>query len=185
MTLPIVVIGAFAIVAATNGGGSSSNSSPGPGSPLTPSAPPNATRQAAACTKVLAQLPVQLGTLAPRVVRPNPPTAFVVAWGNPAVILSCGAARPKSLHPGSSTQYFQNGTVASGPYFDATKGSGGRTDWITVDRAAYISISVPPKYQGSTVLPPLSDAIAKALPAVCGVPDNNGKTSLPLCTQRK
>ncbi len=45
---------------------------------------------------------------------------------------------------------------------------------------------MPSKYQGSTEVPPLSDAIAKALPAICGVPDNNGNAgSLPLCTQRK
>ena len=171
-------------MAATDGGGSS-DATKGPGGPLTVSAPPNVTSQASACTKVLAQLPVQLGALAPRVVHAMPDTPFVVAWGNPAVILRCGVARPKSLHAGSSTQYFQNGNAANSPYFDVTKGDGGNV-FTTVDRAAYVEIDVPTKYQGATAVPPLSDAIAKALPPVCSVPDSNGQTgSLPLCTRRR
>ena len=182
--MPLLVLAAFAIVSATDGGGSS-DAAKGPGGPLDLSAPPQATAQAAACTKVLAQLPVQLNNLAPRIVHPSPPTPFVVAWGNPAVILRCGVDRPKSLVAGSSTQYFQNGTAADGPNFDVTKADGANV-FTTVDRAAYISITVPSKYQGGTAVPPLSDAIAKALPAVCSIPDNNGNTgSLPLCTRRR
>ena len=182
--MPILVVGAFAIVAAS-GGSSSSSSSAQPTAALTPTAGPNIASEAAPCTKVLAQLPLQLGTLDQRIVHPKPDTPFVVAWGNPAVILRCGAARPKSLHPGSSTQYIQvAGTVPDAPYYDVTSTDGDEV-YTTVDRAAYVSITVPTKYQGATVVPPLSDAIAKALPAVCGVPDNNGSTgSLPLCTQR-
>ncbi len=184
MTLPILVVAAVAIVAATGGGSSSSSSSSQPTAALTPTAGPNIVSQAAACTKVLAQLPLQLGTLDQRVVHPKPDTPFVVAWGNPAVILRCGAARPKSLHPGSSTVYVQNGTIASGPFFDVTVDHDGSV-FTSVDRAAYVSVTIPTKYQGATIMPPLSDAIAKALPAICSVPDNNGSTgSLPLCTQR-
>ncbi len=176
---------AVALVAATAGGDSSSSPSKSPGGPLNASAPPQVGAQAAACTKVLAQLPVKLGALAPRIVHPSPPTPFVVAWGNPAVVLRCGEAKPASLRPGSSTQFFQNGTAADGPYFDVTKGDGGNV-FTTVDRAAYVAVVVPRQYQGATVVPPLSDAIAKALPAVCSVPDSNGRTgSLPLCTRRK
>ena len=171
-------------MAATAGGDDSSKASKGPGAPLTLAAPPSYAQQAAPCTKVLAALPVKLNDLDPRTVRPTPDTPFVVAWGNTAVGLRCGAAKPASLRPGSSTQYFQNGTAADGPYFDVTKGDGGNV-FTTVDRAAYVSISVPTTYQGATVVPPLSDAIAKALPAVCSVPDNNGRTgSLPLCSRR-
>lgn len=170
-------------MAATDNGGSS-GSSRGPGGPLTVSAPPNVSAQAAACTKVLAQLPVQLGTLAPRVVHANPDTPFVVAWGNPAVILRCGVTRPKSLQAGSSTQYFQNGNATS-PFFDVTTSDGSNV-FTTVDRAAYVSITVPGKYQGSTAVPPLANAIGKALPAICSIPDSNGNAgSLPLCTRRK
>ena len=171
---------------ATNDSGSSPSSSSQPTAALTPSAGPNIVSQAAPCTKVLAQLPLQLDTLDQRVVHPKPDTPFVVAWGNPAVILRCGAARPKSLHPGSATLYIQvAGTVPSAPYYDVTSTDGAEV-YTTVDRAAYVSITVPSKYQGSTEVPPLSDAIAKALPAICGVPDNNGNAgSLPLCTQRK
>ena len=180
--MPLLVIAAVAIVSTT--GGSSSKGSTPPG-PLTLAAPPFATQQAAACTKVLTLLPVQLNKLAPRAVHTTPDTPFVVAWGDPAVILRCGVARPVSLKPGSSAQYFQNGNAANGPFFDVTKGKDGNV-FTTVDRAAYVSITVPSAYQGATQVPPLSDAIAKALPAVCSVPDNNGNSgTLPLCTQRR
>jgi hypothetical protein len=56
--------------------------------------------------------------------------------------------------------------------------------FTTVDREAYVSITVPGAYQGSAVLPPLSQAIAAALPAVCSTdpatPDPN-----QLCTRRR
>ena len=144
-------------------------------------APPHATAEQVPCTKLLSQLPVQLAKLAPRVVHAHPDTPFVVAWGDPAVVLSCGADRPKSLHAGSSAQYFTNGP-GTGPYYDVVS-SGGANVWTTVDRAPYISITVPSKYQGGTVLPPLSRAIAAALPSVCSTAD-----TAPLqkrCTRRR
>jgi hypothetical protein len=55
--------------------------------------------------------------------------------------------------------------------------------WTTVDRGPYISITVPAKYQGSAVLPPLSQAIAKALPAVCST-DPSEPDPAKLCTRR-
>ena len=63
---------------------------------------------------VVAELPVQLGTLAPRVVRTS--LGDVVAWGDPPVVLACGAAKPKALYPGSGEQVFNAGEVA-GPYY--------------------------------------------------------------------
>jgi hypothetical protein len=124
---------------------------------------------------------VQLGNLKPRVVHTRPDSPFVVAWGDPPVVLACGVDRPKSLHPGSSAQYFTNGP-ASGPFYDVSSG-GGANVWTTVDRGPYISITVPSQYQGATVVPPLSRAIAKALPAVCTTESTAdvGK----LCTRRK
>jgi hypothetical protein len=131
---------------------------------------------------VLVELPVQLGTLAPRVVNPRPDSPYIVAWGNPPVVLRCGVDRPKALVPGSSAEFINGGDVA-GPYFDVTRGQDGNV-YTTVDRAPYISITVPTKYQGGTVLPPLSTAIAKALPAVCST-DPNEPDPDKLCTRRK
>jgi hypothetical protein len=179
------VIIALAIGAATNSGDSGSGATTGaPGGPLPPlraSAPPNAARQTAACAKVLAELPVQLGRLPGRIVHTSPDTPFVVAWGDPAVVLACGAARPKSLHPGSTAQDFTNGP-AGGPFYDVTS-AGGANVWTTVDRGPYISITVPDAYQGGDVVPPLSLAIAKALPAVCST-DPATPDLGRLCTRR-
>jgi len=124
---------------------------------------------------------VTLGKLQPRVVHTKPDTPYVVAWGDPAVVLRCGVDRPKDLVPGSSARYFDAGNVA-GPYFDITGGSEGYV-WTTVDRGPYISISVPAKYQGNEVVPPLAQAIGTALPAVCTTNDAVPDPS-KLCTRR-
>ncbi|WP_375479951.1 DUF3515 family protein [uncultured Jatrophihabitans sp.] len=181
--MPFVVIAAFALAAITGNTGSSTPSSSGAPLPaISASAPPQATAQAANCAKVLAALPVSLGKLTPRVVHTKPDTPNVVAWGDPAVVLSCGAGRPKDLVPGSSAKFVVAGPAA-GPWYDVTTAGGGDV-FTTVDRAAYISISVPAKYPVVNVMPPLSDAIAKALPAVC---DGSGTAADPddLCTRRK
>jgi Protein of unknown function (DUF3515) len=177
------VLVALAIGAATGGNKSNSMTDPTSGvlPPVTAAAPPQAAVQAGPCAQLLTHLPVQLGRLAPRVVHTKPDTPYVVAWGSPAVVLSCGVDRPTSLKPGSSTQ-FQAGGVETGPYYDVTAGSGGNL-WTTVDRGPYISILVPAKYQGSDILPPLSQAIAKALPAVCST-DPNTPDPAKLCTRR-
>jgi len=183
--VPLVVILAllFATLSGTTGGAdSTANPTNGALPPVTASAPPHAAADSAACTKVLEQLPVALGSLQPRVVHTKPDTPDVVAWGNPPVVLACGVDRPKSLQPGSSVEDILGGDDA-GPYYDVTE-SGSAAVWTTVDRAVYIAITVPVKYQGADVLPPLSKAIAAALPAVC---DGSGTAPNPadLCTRRK
>lgn len=177
-----MVIAALAIGAVTGSGTSSGSSSSAAPPVLTPPAPPHAQAETVPCTKVLQQLPVDLGRLKGRVVHTHPDTPFVVAWGDPAVVLACGVDRPKALHPGSSEQAFNAGDLA-GPYFFVSR-SGDADVWTTVDRAAYISITVPSKYQGSAVVPPLSRAIGKALPAVCTT--NSATPDVDkLCTRRK
>ena len=129
----------------------------------------------AACAKVQEQLPVSLLKLAPRVVH----TQFAVAWGDPAIVLRCGVARPNALHPGSSVQFFDGGEI-SGPYFDITR-DGDANVYTTVDRPVYLAIVVPGKYQGASVITPLAADIAKALPSVC----NPGPSGANLCDRRK
>jgi hypothetical protein len=172
---------ALAIGAITDNGDSSANPSAGPLPVLSPPAPANAAAQAAPCALVLAQLPVQLGTLQGRVVHPHPESPYVAAWGDPAVVLSCGVERPKDLVPGSDA-VFQSGGVDTGPFYDVTS-DGDANIWTTVDRGPYISITVPAKYQGADVLTPLSTAIATALPAVCST-DPNETDVTKLCTRR-
>jgi hypothetical protein len=132
---------------------------------------------------VIEQLPVVLGRLAPRVVHPHPDSPYVIAWGDPAVILRCGVDRPKDLKAGSSAQFFPGGNPSTGPWYDITR-SGQANVWTTVDRSVYLSIEVPAKYaSGPVVL--LSRVIAKALPAVCST-DSTKYALHPekLCTRR-
>ena len=181
--MPFVVIVALAIAAISGTGPSDSgNATSGPLPVLTPPAPPQANAQASACNKVLEQLPVQLGTLQPRVVHTHPDSPYVVAWGNPAVVLTCGVERPKDLRPGSSAEFVTAGPD-TGPFYDVTNAAGSNV-FTAVDRAPYISVVVPGKYQGADVMPALSDAIAKALPAVCTT-DPNTPNPDRLCTRRK
>jgi Protein of unknown function (DUF3515) len=180
-----VVVIALAIGAISgSGGGSDSTQNPTAAAlpALTPSAPPRATAEAASCNKVLEQLPVRLGRLEPRVVHSHPDSPYVVAWGDPAVVLECGVDRPKDLVPGSATEFLAGG-VTGGPFYDVTR-RGAANVWTTVDRGPYLSITVPAKYQGADVLPPLSTAIAKALPAVCST-DPNEPDPTKLCTRRR
>lgn len=180
--MPFVVIVALAIgLSGKDGSGSSTSPTSGPLKALTPAAPPQANAQAAACNKILEQLPVQLGALQPRVVHTHPDSPYVVAWGDPAVVLSCGVDRPKELAPGSGTEFVTAGPD-TGPFYDVTS-QGGSNVFTAVDRAAYIAIVVPGKYQGADVMPPLSQAIAKALPAVCST-DPNTPDPAKLCTRR-
>jgi hypothetical protein len=137
---------------------------------------------------MLQHLPLQLNGLPARTVHPVPDNPFVVAWGDPAIVLRCGVARPADLHPGSSTQFISGSSTATiGPFYDVTS-SDGTEIYTTVDRAVYIDIAIPSKYQGGTYLPIFSRAIDAALPAVCygGQP---GAGTLPpteqLCTRRK
>jgi hypothetical protein len=183
VTVPLLVLGLLAVAAITGVGGGSSDSGPSGPPPLTASAPVHAAAEAAPCAKVLAELPVQLGSLDPRVVHVRPDTPNVVAWGDPAVVLACGVARPAALHPGSSEQVFNAGDLA-GPYYVVSR-SGNANVYTIVDRQPYVAITVPAKYQAADVLPALVGAVGKALPkAVCST-DPNTPNPDDLCTRRK
>lgn len=188
MTLPVVVIlvflfvGVFGSPSATT---PSSSSQPSALPPLTPSAPPSDPATVGPCTKVLAALPETLAGLPGRVVRPKPDSVFVVAWGNPAIVLKCGMPRPAALKPGSSAQLFSaNG--AEGVFWLPVRGPSATT-WTTVDRAVYVQVTVPNSYK-QPPLAPLGEAIAKALPRVC-VPQSAPGQPLPpqqhLCAERR
>ncbi|MGI8760485.1 MAG: DUF3515 domain-containing protein [Jatrophihabitantaceae bacterium] len=183
MTLPVVVVLVFAIAALTHTSSAphpSASNAPPP--PITVAAPPSSPATEAACTKVLEQLPTQLDGLNPRVVHTNPSSPFVVAWGDPAVVLSCGVARPGGLKPGSAEFV----PVVDGVAFFTTD-TGDRYVYTTIDRAAYVQVSLP-KSRGAGPLPRLADAIARALPAVCVPQAGPGETPpapSTLCTNRK
>ena len=116
------------------------------------------------CANVISALPLVVAGEQVRRTVSDPASPSIVAWGDPAIVLRCGVARPASLKPGSSTVYVTGG-VGSGPYYDVTTHDGANV-WTTVDRAVYIEVTVPTKYN-SAPLTAISQAIAKTLPAVC------------------
>ena len=189
MTVPLVLllVLVFGLLMSTGGGSGSSGTSTAPGAlpALTPSAPPSQAAAVAPCTRLLQNLPVRPAGLAPRAVHPHPDSEFVVGWGDPAVILRCGVARPADLHPGSTAQFLQIGQASGtgGVYFDVTS-SGGDQIYTSVDRVVYVEITVPPKYSGSP-LPSLADAIAKSMPPVCVGAQSGSTPTDKLCTHRK
>jgi len=188
VTVPIVVILALVFGLTFGGGAGSVGSSTAPGAlpALTPSAPSPDPAAVKPCTALLEDLPIHLGKLAPRAVHPKPESLFVLAWGDPPVLLRCGVARPADLRPGSSAQFFQVGTAqgSGGVYFDVTSQDKDEV-YTTVDRAVYIQITVPSQYHSDPVVT-LANAIAKALPPVCvGGQLPGGTDPSRLCTHRK
>lgn len=153
-------------------------------SPTTPSAlpavsaeaPPLAATYSKQCTTVLQKLPIQLNGLVQRVVHPTPDSPFVVAWGDPPVVWSCGVDRPSELKAGSSAQII----AIDGVNFLPVAGKDATT-WTAIDRAVYLDVVVPSSYR-QPPLTAIADAIA-ALPAVCTV--DAARPTAEQCTRRK
>ena len=139
------------------------------------SAPPANAAADAPCQGVEQKLPITLAGLGGRPALSS--WAYVDAWGDPAVVLRCGVPRPAGLSPGSSAQIIAIDGVNWLPVQQSKQ-----TVWTSVDRAAYVEVSVPRSYT-QPPLAPISDAIAAALPAVCDVDPNESDLS-KLCTRR-
>jgi hypothetical protein len=148
---------------------------------VTVSAPP-ATDAAtvSTCAQVISALPLTLDGQNLRRTVSDPASGLIQAWGDPAIVLRCGVARPKTLVPGDSTQIY--GVIAGGPFYDVTSNNGANV-YTSIDRAVYIEITVPQKYHSDPIVP-VSKAIAKVLPAVCST-DPNEPDVTKLCTRRK
>jgi hypothetical protein len=176
--LPVTVVLAFLLTAGGSGpkpAPSTSPSSTGPLPAVTVAAPPSPnTATQRACITVFARLPVQLGSLAPR--KTDTDSSFVVAWGNPAIVLRCGVARPAILGSPQAAQLIDVNSVIWQP--DPQKD---RTVYTAVDRSVYIEVIVPADVDEP--LPLLAPAV-QALPQVCTATDAAGNTTnskLPIC----
>jgi Protein of unknown function (DUF3515) len=131
------------------------------------------------CAQVLSDLPIQLNGANPRIVH----TTQAVAWGNPAIVLRCGVARPADLAPPPKGPAEVAGINGLNWLVDDGKRA---IVYTLVDRAIYIEVSLPAGADPSASMPVLSDAVAKALPApVCYVQDKIvSAPDLPMCTRR-
>ncbi|MDQ2837354.1 MAG: DUF3515 domain-containing protein [Actinomycetota bacterium] len=174
IALPITVVLAFVLTAHGSGHPHSAGSSTSPLAAVTVPAPPSpSTATANACVKVFAQLPVQLGTLAPR--KTDTDSSFVAAWGNPAIVIRCGVVRPAGLGDPAAAQLLDVNSVIWQPDPQQSQ-----TVYTTVDRSVYVEVTVPAGVDQP--LPLLAPAVL-ALPQLCTATDAAGNTGakLPIC----
>ncbi len=175
MALPVAVILALALARTTS---PSTSKSQADATAVVSVAPlPSDPATVEPCAQVLSVLPVQLNGQNPRIVHQEQ----AVAWGDPAVVLRCGVARPAELHADSNAEV----PLIDGLSWliDDTKKS---VVYTLVDRSVYVEVTLPAGADPSSDMPVLSDAIAKALPTpVCYVQDPiASQPDLPMCTRR-
>jgi hypothetical protein len=115
------------------------------------------------CAHLGNAVPQRLESLGPRVISPRSP--LVHAWGSPAVVLTCGVARPAGYSPTSSET-----TEVDGVQWFEQPGSTVVT-WTAVRPAAadgspvYVALRVPTHYQGQgAFLVDLAGPLKTALP---------------------
>jgi len=137
VTIALVLI---AVVAESRGGGgpapaASPTTSAGALPSIRVAAPPalNVAAQQA-CQELISALPTDLGDLPARPV--DSPSPYVVAWGEPAVTLRCGVARPPAFIATADVQQI-NGVS----WFAERRGP--TTAWTVVDRPVYVELLVP------------------------------------------
>lgn len=114
------------------------------------------------CAQLGNVVPQRLESLRPRVISPRSP--LVHAWGSPAVVLTCGVARPAGYSPTSSET-----TEVDGVRWFEQPGSD-MVVWTAVRPAAgggatiYAALQVPTHYQGQgAFLVDLAGALKTAL----------------------
>ncbi len=179
IAVPVTVVVAFVLTAGHSTGdrSGSAGTSPSAGGPLAAvtvaAPPPPAPSVQAACVKVFAALPVQLGNLVPR--RTETDSAFVAAWGNPAIVVRCGVTKPAIFGTAAAAQPVDVNNVIWQPDPQKT-----RTVYTAVDRGVYIDVTVPAG--ADQPLPLLAPAVS-TLPQVCTATDAAGHTGgrLPIC----
>ena len=184
--MPLIVIIAL-LIGGTGGGSPSAGPSTPPENlpPVTVSPPPSNPATAGPCAKVIGALPLSLAGQKVRKTATDPASPFVVAWGEPAIVLRCGVSRPASLRPGSTERLF-SALGANGPYFEVTRNADANV-YTFIDRPVYIDLTVPATYHARPV-PPVARAITRVLPRVCKpAPAPGGKAVPPeeLCTHRR
>jgi Protein of unknown function (DUF3515) len=87
-----------------------------------------------ACQELISALPTDLGDQPARPV--DSPSPYVVAWGEPAITLRCGVARPPAFIATAEVQQISGVT-----WFPERRGQ--TTAWTVVDRAVYVEVLVP------------------------------------------
>jgi Protein of unknown function (DUF3515) len=107
-------------------------------------------------------LPARLESLGPRVISPRSP--LVHAWGTPAVVLTCGVARPAGYSPSSSETTAVDGVEwFEQPHADSVTWTAVRSNPDA--QPVYLALQVPTHYQGQgAFLVDLARPLRLALP---------------------
>jgi Protein of unknown function (DUF3515) len=166
VALPLTVVLVLAAILLDRGRGSPGAPalSPAPSTsaaaalpPVTVAAPPGLSAAAQrSCQELISALPTDLGGLPARPV--DSPSPYVVAWGDPAVTLRCGVARPVAFIATADVQQI-NGVA----WFAERRGQ--TTAWTVVDRPVYVEVMVPAA-DASGPVARLSTAVTAALKRV-------------------
>jgi hypothetical protein len=121
-------------------------------------APPAPTPAAARlCRNLADHLPATVDGTDRRDVSPASP--YVAAWGDPAIVLRCGVARPRALQPSAELV-----TVNGVDWLPEQQDDGYR--FTTAGRAAYVEAWVPARYAPEVnPLVDLAAPVASAVPA--------------------
>ena len=157
-----LVLLAVAVVAARHAGSGAEPVAPATSAPASAAAlpsikvappPPLSAGQQQACQQLISALPTDLGDLPARPV--DSPSPYVAAWGEPAVTLRCGVARPPSFVATADVQQI-NGVS----WFAERRGP--TTAWVVVDRPVYVEV-LAPAAAASAPVARLSTAVTAAL----------------------
>ncbi len=124
--------------------------------PLPVEVPPVTPEADANCPALMGQLPLELAGERSRPVESD--SLYAYAWGEPPVVLVCGVPQPAGLVPGEGL-FTINGITW---YVDQSDPEA--TVWTAVDRAVYVSVTLPPDVDSAPVTA-LSDVLATTLPA--------------------
>jgi hypothetical protein len=115
----------------------------------------------ATCRRLLDAVPSHVANQPRRTVH----SSWGAAWGDPAIVLSCGSRPPSGFGPASSC------TTVDGvdwylPESEVAKASPGTVNMTVVNRKAYVRVVLPPQYwPPATALADLSPVVRRTVPA--------------------
>jgi hypothetical protein len=117
--------------------------------------PPVTPEAEAACPALMANLPLELAGEPSRRVQSD--SSYVYAWGDPAVVLTCGVDRPAGWTVGVSAMQI------NGVQWHVDISDPDTTVWTAVDRPVYVEMRLPAGVDSAPVTA-LTVPLAEALP---------------------
>jgi hypothetical protein len=128
--------------------------------PVPPPSPLPSGAAAYTCASLHGQLPDKVDGRTVTAVKPQ--NSFTNAWGDPAIILTCGVPRPAALGPASQLVVIDGVT-----WFPEKLSSGYR--FTTTDRTVYVQVDVPSAYapEGNALVD-LAPVITEKVPTLPG-----------------